>query len=321
MQSLYAVCKWQPAPRAGYKKTEICQTCSNLKLVCQVCILDLDHGLPVQARAGIDYQSSYGKARPDDTLLKLQRTQPYYVRNKPHVCSFYVRGGCTRGDECPYRHEMPITGDLAKQNIKDRYFGNKDPVALKLLNKAGEMPSLLPPADESVKTLYVGGLDNRISEDDLRDYFYAHGQIESLRMVIQRACAFVTYTTREEAEKAAEELSNKVVIQGLRLKLSWGKSQTAKKTLESNGGKEGRHGEMMIRASTSQQHNQYYQLPGTEEQQPKPFTIPMFLLPCLDRAIIPQWILRGWVLLLHLSKAHAMFLVPQDFSFLTSLHV
>ncbi|GMN48126.1 hypothetical protein TIFTF001_017304 [Ficus carica] len=255
----FTVFRWRPGRDARFKKTEICQTCSKLKNVCQVCLLDLEYGLPVQvrdtalsidsndaipksdvnreyfaeehdrkARAGIDYESSYGKARPNDTILKLQRTTPYYKRNRAHVCSFFIRGECTRGAECPYRHEMPITGELSQQNIKDRYYGVNDPVALKLLNKAGEMPSLEPPEDEGIKTLYVGGLDARITEQDLRDNFYAHGEIESVRMVLQRACAFVTYTTREGAEKAAEELSNKLVIKGLRLKLMWGRPQAPK---------------------------------------------------------------------------------------------
>lgn len=77
----------------------------------------------LQARAGIDYESSFGKVRANDTILKLQRTTPYYKRNRAHVCSFYVRGQCTRGLECPYRHEMPVTGELSQQNIKDRYYG------------------------------------------------------------------------------------------------------------------------------------------------------------------------------------------------------
>ena len=93
---------------------------------------------------------------------------------------------------------------------------------------AGEMPSLNPPDDESVKTLYVGGLDARITEQDLKDQFYAHGEIESIRLVPQRACAFVSYTTREAAEKAAEELSNRLIVKGLRLKLMWGKPQVPK---------------------------------------------------------------------------------------------
>ncbi|KAK6935773.1 RNA recognition motif domain [Dillenia turbinata] len=64
-----------------------------------------------------------------------------------------------------------------------------DSVALKLLNKAGEMPSLEPPEDESIKTLYVGGLDARVTEQDLRYHFYAHGEIESIRMFFNAALA------------------------------------------------------------------------------------------------------------------------------------
>ncbi|KAF5183070.1 Pre-mrna-splicing factor rbm22 [Thalictrum thalictroides] len=105
----------------------------------------------------------------------------------------------------------------------------------------------------NIKTLYVGGIDNRITEQDLRDHFYAHGEIESVRMVLQRACAFVTYTSREAAEKAAEELSNKLVIKGLRLKLLWGRSQIAKAELENHDDKAARqqalaHGAMLPRA-------------------------------------------------------------------------
>jgi len=42
-------------------------------------------------------------------------------RNMARVCSFFAKGMCTRGAECPYRHEMPTTGELAEQNIKDRW--------------------------------------------------------------------------------------------------------------------------------------------------------------------------------------------------------
>ncbi|CAA3010033.1 zinc finger CCCH domain-containing 49-like [Olea europaea subsp. europaea] len=319
----FTVFRWRPGRDARYKKSEICQTCSKLKNVCQVCLLDLEYGLPVQvrdtalsinsndaipksdvnreyfaeehdrkARAGIDYESSYGKARPNDTILKLQRTTPYYKRNRAHVCSFYIRGQCTRGPECPYRHEMPVTGELSQQNIKDRYYGVNDPVALKLLNKAGEMPSLEPPDDESIRTLYVGGLDARITEQDLSDHFYAHGEIESIKMVLQRACAFVSYTTREGAERAAEELSNKLVIKDLRLKLLWGRPQAPKP--ESEASEEARqqaavaHSGLLPRAVISQQQNQPLQPPGSQEQPPP---MPYFNIPPLpqqDRAYYPS---------------------------------
>lgn len=45
-----------------------------------------------------------GKATSSsDMLLKLARTTPYYKRNRPHICSFWVKGECKRGEECPYR--------------------------------------------------------------------------------------------------------------------------------------------------------------------------------------------------------------------------
>lgn len=325
----FTVFRWRPGRDARYKKSEICQTCSKLKNVCQVCLLDLEYGLPVQvrdtalsinsndsipksdvnreyfaeehdrrARAGLDYESSYGKERPNDTILKLQRTTPYYKRNRAHICSFFIRGECTRGAECPYRHEMPVTGELSQQNIKDRYYGVNDPVALKLLSKAGEMPSLEPPEDESIRTLYVGGLDARVSEQDLRDNFYAHGEIESVKMVLQRACAFVTYTTREGAEKAAEELSNKLVIKGLRLKLMWGRPQAPKPEgdVVSDEARQQAvtHSGLLPRSVISQQQNQF-QPPGTfasQDQQPPPqmhyFNIPPPPLPQHGRAFYPS---------------------------------
>lgn len=137
-----------------FKKTEICQTCSNLKNVCQTCLLDLEYGLPVQVRdaalkirddlprneinkeyyiQNLDNRNpKFDSAQPSnaalktkgasDLLLKLARTAPYYKRNRPRVCSFWVKGECRRGETCPYRHEMPTAPNdpLADQKIKDR---------------------------------------------------------------------------------------------------------------------------------------------------------------------------------------------------------
>ncbi|KAJ6808624.1 zinc finger CCCH domain-containing protein 49-like [Iris pallida] len=44
----------------------------------------------------------------------------------------------------------------------------------------------------------------------------------------------LSYTTREAAEKAAEELSHKLVIKGLRLKLMWGKPQAPRPEVEAS---------------------------------------------------------------------------------------
>ncbi|GBP44250.1 Pre-mRNA-splicing factor RBM22 [Eumeta japonica] len=207
----FTVFRWCPGARMRFKKTEICQTCSKLKNVCQTCLLDLEYGLPIQVRdAALKIQDDLPRnevnkeyyiqnldgqlAKQDpaqssspalkakgtnDLLLRLARTAPYYKRNRPHVCSFWVKGECRRGEECPYRHEKPTDPDdpLADQNIKDRYYGVNDPVAEKLMRRAAAMPALPPPEDRTVTTLYIGNLPDNITEDDLRGHFYQYGEI------------------------------------------------------------------------------------------------------------------------------------------------
>ena len=112
-----------------------------------------------------------GKAPPpSDVMMKLARNTPYYQRNRPHICSFWVKGECKRGEECPYRHEMPTNPDdpLAHQNIRDRYHGVNDPVAEKLLRRVRALPHLEVPEDATITTLYVGSLPNSVTEKVLR---------------------------------------------------------------------------------------------------------------------------------------------------------
>ena len=77
--------------------------------------------------------------------------------------------------------------------------------------RAATLPSLDPPEDPHVTTLYVGGLDETITEEDLRDNFYAFGEIRSISVVAKQGCAFVQYTRRASAEVAAEKTFNKLV--------------------------------------------------------------------------------------------------------------
>lgn len=40
----FTVFRWCPGSRMRFKKTEVCQTCSKIKNVCQTCLLDLEYG-------------------------------------------------------------------------------------------------------------------------------------------------------------------------------------------------------------------------------------------------------------------------------------
>jgi len=251
------VYRWQPGSSARFKKTELCHTCAKLKNVCQTCVLDLEFGLPVQVRDAAleDHEKmkipssevnrqflieqhehdmnaaagalTYGKvnAQPSEMLERLARRTPYYKRNLPHLCSFFAKGSCNRGQLCPYRHEMPVTGDLANQNIKDRYYGQNDPVAKKLMHryKNQAQPKLDTPEDKTVTTLWVGGVEGKVMEEDLREKFGSYGIISSLTVLPTKGCAFITFLHRLAAEEAAKALVNNLVIKGKSLRIAWGK--------------------------------------------------------------------------------------------------
>lgn len=255
----FTIFRWCPGARMRFKKTEVCQTCSKLKNVCQTCLLDLEFGLPTQVRdaalkindeipqsdvnkefylQNVEKQLALnggemptgagGKATPaSDVLAKLARTTPYYKRNLPHICSFWVKGECKRGEECPYRHEKPSEPDdpLSEQNIRDRYYGVNDPVAEKLLKRAASLPVLEIPSDKTITTLYVGNVGDHLTEVDIRDQFYHYGEIRNVTLVPKQQCAFVQFTKRASAELAAEKTFNKLVLGGKKLSIRWAYSQ------------------------------------------------------------------------------------------------
>ena len=109
------------------------------------------------------------------------------------------------------------------QNIRDRYHG-VDGLTQKYIGKAEQM-ALTPPDDKTITTLYVGLMGQSVSEKDLSDQFYAYGEIKSVSVMPQSNCAFVTYTTRESAEKAADKLHKNLVVNGVKLRLMWGRAQ------------------------------------------------------------------------------------------------
>lgn len=260
----FTVFRWKPSSDSRFKKTEICQTCAKFKNICQTCLLDLEFGLPVQVRDQVltgegrlqipnsdvnrewqadlaekkvaqglaPYQSTHGKMEMRNQLQKLARAAPYYKRNAPHVCSFFLKGQCNRGKECPYRHEIPEDpSELSKQNIKDRYYGVNDPVAMKLLTKLSAT-KLTPPEDKEIKTLYLSNVSDTITSEDLKDTFYPYGEITEIKRLPQNMAALITYATRSEAEKAADSLYNNLTIKGITLRLKWGKSQILDKDLD-----------------------------------------------------------------------------------------
>ncbi|KAK0554476.1 Pre-mRNA-splicing factor slt11 [Tilletia horrida] len=278
----FTVFRWSPGSGARFKRTEICTTCAKIKNVCQTCILDLQYSLPVQVRdtamgvknqapstdinrqfyvnnieaqyAGSSDAMIPSAAGPSsragqDLLRKLTRSEPSYKRNRPQLCSFFAKGNCTRGDTCPYRHELPPSmadpasaGDLGKQNIQDRYHGRADPVAKRLLSRASNSSglALTPPEDKSVVTLFLSNLPESSldGEESIRNWLSETANVDvgesirSITLVTKTRCAFINFSSRERAEEAAEQCRSKMSMDGQEIRISWGRSRSAKPKVE-----------------------------------------------------------------------------------------
>merc|ERR1712048_185840 len=254
--------RWCPGRGMRYKKTEICQTCAKMKNVCQTCVFDLEYGLPVAVRdhalqlkddiptgdfnkehfhenlskemalQGDDLRGAHSAPNQFLERLSAGRRGPYSKRNLPHICSFWVKGECRRGEECPYRHEKPSDPDdpLAQQNRRDRYFGTNDPVADKLWARIEKMPDRLKaPADMTITTLFVKNVTSNVTDKDLNAYFYQFGQIHSISIVEKKNIAFVQFVNRQDAERAMTEIhGHDIMVAGQNLEVRWGRNRTKK---------------------------------------------------------------------------------------------
>lgn len=275
----FTVFTWKANSNSRYKKTEICPTCAKLKNVCQVCLFDLQFGLPVairdkylkkkidvpKERANLNFFISKATENFDGLDLPYYKENAYKVpistdlinnekndndnnkdkkvfqRNKPHICSFFLRGECNRGEYCPYRHEYPDIELEEEENIEEenvnekkkniekniisRYNGIDDPVARKIISKYNNKIPQEPPKDKSIKTLIISDvIDESIKEKEVINIFSPYGKLKGVKLMINNGnCIFVTFNERKDCEKCISELFNKLYINNEKYRLTWAK--------------------------------------------------------------------------------------------------
>lgn len=168
--------------------------------------------------------------------MKAQRDAkgPDYSRNMPKYCTFTATGEDTRGAENPYRTDAPppeyLKGDGKgiQQSIKDRFFGVDDNHAQSILNKhEGKVKQqLTPPEDQEIKTLWIGGVEDTIQEEHLKNVLGTYGDIVRVHIVKNSKCAFVEFATRAQAEQAAAASEGSFDINGISCRVSWAKKKS-----------------------------------------------------------------------------------------------
>ncbi|XP_043709286.1 polyadenylate-binding protein RBP47-like isoform X2 [Telopea speciosissima] len=81
--------------------------------------------------------------------------------------------------------------------------------------------------DSTNTTIFVGGLDPSVTDEDLRQPFSQYGEIASVKIPVGKGCGFVQFANRSNAEEALNRL-NGTVIGKQTVRLSWGRNPANK---------------------------------------------------------------------------------------------
>lgn len=81
--------------------------------------------------------------------------------------------------------------------------------------------------DPNNATVFVGGLGANVPEETLRALFFPFGEIVYVKIPRGKGCGFVAFAHKQDAQCAIDRMTG-FPIQGSRIRLSWGRSQSDK---------------------------------------------------------------------------------------------
>ncbi|GLU23636.1 hypothetical protein SLE2022_396270 [Rubroshorea leprosula] len=141
---------------------------------------------------------------------------------------------------------------------------NKKPLTTQQFPKATyqNIQGNLGENDPNNTTVFVGGLDPSVTEDQLKQVFSQVGELVHVKIPAGKHCGFVQFANRTTAEQALSAL-NGTVLGGRNIRLSWGRSPSSKQgqsdQTQWNGGYYGYQGyEAYGYAPPAQDPNMYY---------------------------------------------------------------
>lgn len=64
---------------------------------------------------------------------------------------------------------------------------------------------------EPDKTLFIGGVDELVTEEEFKGYFEPFGKIVDIKLLSGRKCGFIQYEKQEDAEKALNKMNGQTI--------------------------------------------------------------------------------------------------------------
>ncbi|KAL3814207.1 hypothetical protein ACJIZ3_015475 [Penstemon smallii] len=121
--------------------------------------------------------------------------------------------------------------------------------------------------DSSNTTIFVGGLDSDVNDEELRQSFTPFGEVVSVKIPAGKGCGFVQFVNRSSAEDALQRL-NGAVIGKQTVRLSWGRN-LGNKQFRANGAYYGRQGYNGNGYGAGAAYGAYTNGHGNNHQQPE----------------------------------------------------
>lgn len=232
----FTVFKWTPEKNGPFKKTIICLTCSRQRNCCQSCLMDLTYGIPIQLRDAALKMAGVQGITGDDPKNEISKL--YVASNSQQ---FQTIGGASVTSNAEKAKEILTKLSLASKNKAPKRLNEKSDVlpshiskidVTKIISKLPFNGSLEPPKDETICTLFIFGIDESLPEYKITDYFEQFGKIKSFNCQHMARAGFMTFQTRNIAEKAASSIQSPepkspglLIIENIPLRVTWGKER------------------------------------------------------------------------------------------------
>jgi len=133
-----------------------------------------------------------------------------------YFCIYFARGHCVNGAECVYYHRIPTIDDELRLDLTHDIFGRERHRSYR--DDMGGVGSF----SRDNKTLYISGLKRAPNlEDNVIQHFVEWGELSYVKVVWDKAVAFVRYKLRCTAEFAKEAMQDQSLESDEVLAIRW----------------------------------------------------------------------------------------------------
>ncbi|PIS55870.1 hypothetical protein CJI97_001107 [Candidozyma auris] len=186
-------------------KTIICRTCSNIRNCCQSCMMDLYFRIPLEIRdaalkmAGIEnpYVAAVSKNREVKAIMAEKREHEGFKNDEQKEKAKEIL--------------KTLAERLGKQKPSSVGSVEQSTASAADISKVvGKLPfdaTLKKPSDEGIRSFFVFGFDPSMPQYVVKDYCEQISGPVTLRINQRARCGFVTFASRNEAEKFAQQLA------------------------------------------------------------------------------------------------------------------